>query len=627
MSKWLRRGFGHQQQTNAFTSSNDELNVNVFEGSAATTNSENHHQSNVNVHGNVHGNSHSTHHHNYHRSSRTNNDTSNSTSNTTSNTSINTNTNTTNTTRFPMTTSRSRSTNNEPPGVNASNGPTTTGPTTNNGAPTTTTTTTTVSSQRRASPKTSTRSSNRHHHHHHHSQNHQQPPPAPFGTSNNASSRSSSQPRAGSTTTTTTIHPPPPSSSSRGNSIVSNGASASSNNNANATSSSAFESTTSQQQQQQHHHQQQQPLDNTQNNNNNNTSFLRASTNNNANIRSITNDPSSSSQQHSQPQQHSSTNLTSSTSNQLSRRPAYLLHRDLVIGKGSYGQVCIASRGARDQTTSQRTSGKPKKFACKCVLLRNDPKYIAKLQEEVNVLRELRGHRNVIRLYDVFCVDNELFIITELGRGGDLFHLLTTHPKHGVTESYAAKTVSEMLSAVAFLHSRHICHRDLKLENWVLESGKDVWSPLKLIDFGLSTHYTPGHRLSRVVGSSYYVAPEVLKKSYTEKCDLWSLGVIVYMLLSGAPPFYGKNDDAIKASIVQGEYSFPHELFRDVSNEAMDFVSTLLSYNVEYRSTAHHALSHPWLASNLDREQLERCMDIVGENIPAGDQGVVTMIE
>ena len=98
-----------------------------------------------------------------------------------------------------------------------------------------------------------------------------------------------------------------------------------------------------------------------------------------------------------------------------SRRPAYLLHRDLVIGKGSYGQVCIASRGESEGHSGGR-SGKRKKFACKCVMLRNDPKYIAKLQEEVNVLRELRGHVNVIRLYDVFCVDNELFIITELGR-------------------------------------------------------------------------------------------------------------------------------------------------------------------------------------------------------------------
>lgn len=287
-------------------------------------------------------------------------------------------------------------------------------------------------------------------------------------------------------------------------------------------------------------------------------------------------------------------------------------------------------------------------------MLRNDPKYIAKLQEEVNVLRELRGHDNVIRLYDVFCVDNELFIITELGRGGDLFHLLTTHPKHGVTEAYAgkktesssthysilcyhlstttcshlpyfilsstiylAKTVAEMLSSVAFLHSRSICHRDLKLENWVLESGKDVWSPLKLIDFGLSTHFQPGQRLSRVVGSSYYVAPEVLKKSYTEACDLWSLGVIVYMLLSGAPPFYGKNDEAIKASIVQGEYTFPHELFRDVSDEAMAFVSTLLSYNIEYRYTAEQALTHPWLAANCDPGLLQKAKDGArGSGIP-----------
>lgn len=166
-----------------------------------------------------------------------------------------------------------------------------------------------------------------------------------------------------------------------------------------------------------------------------------------------------------------------------------------------------------------------------------------------------------------------------------------------------------MLSAVAFLHSRSICHRDLKLENWVLESGKDVWSPLKLIDFGLSTHFSRGQRLSRVVGSSYYVAPEVLKKSYTEACDLWSLGVIVYMLLSGAPPFYGKNDEAIKASIVQGEYTFPQELFRDVSNEAMAFVTTLLSYNIDYRHTAEGALKHEWLAANCEPLALQKAKD------------------
>jgi serine/threonine protein kinase len=181
-----------------------------------------------------------------------------------------------------------------------------------------------------------------------------------------------------------------------------------------------------------------------------------------------------------------------------------------------------------------------------------------------------------------------------------------------------------MLSAVAFLHSKSICHRDLKLENWVLESGKDVWSPLKLIDFGLSTHFTQGHRLSRVVGSSYYVAPEVLKKSYTEACDLWSLGVIVYMLLSGAPPFYGKNDEAIKASIIQGVYSFPTELFRDVSREATEFVETLLSYDVSYRCTAEQSLHHPWLASHCDHDILHRAKEgIRGYGVVSMEENVM----
>ena len=122
----------------------------------------------------------------------------------------------------------------------------------------------------------------------------------------------------------------------------------------------------------------------------------------------------------------------------IQRMPAYTLHRDLVIGKGSYGEVYIASRGKGEGHFSSKP-GKRKKFACKCVSLPADPKYICKLQEEVNVLRVLRGHVNVIRLFDVFVLDNELLIITELGTGGDLFHLLATHPKHGVSEEYAGK--------------------------------------------------------------------------------------------------------------------------------------------------------------------------------------------
>ncbi|GMI37499.1 hypothetical protein TrCOL_g7523 [Triparma columacea] len=277
-------------------------------------------------------------------------------------------------------------------------------------------------------------------------------------------------------------------------------------------------------------------------------------------------------------------------------RPAYLLHRDLVIGRGSYGQVCIASREAPPESKS----GKRRKFASKCVQLKPDPRYIAKLQEEVCVLKELRGHPFIIQLHDVLCIDNELFIITELGRGGDLFHLLTTHPKHGVTEAYAAKSLSQMLSAITYMHDHRIAHRDLKLENWVLMSP-NAWSDLKLIDFGLSTHFERDVHMTRVVGSSYYVSPQVLKRSYTHSCDLWSLGVIAYMLLSGAPPFFGSSDALIKQSIITGTYSFPTSLFKDVSEEAKAFVCSLLSYAPEYRLTARQALNHPWLTKAAPR--------------------------
>ena len=118
-----------------------------------------------------------------------------------------------------------------------------------------------------------------------------------------------------------------------------------------------------------------------------------------------------------------------------------------------------------------------------------------------------------------------------------------------------------MVSAVSFIHSLGICHRDLKLENWVL-ARSNAWSDIKLIDFGLSTHFAPGEYLTRVVGSAYYVSPQVLSRRYTSKCDLWSLGVIAYMLLSGAPPFYGPNDKEIRAMITRvgvkgGEVDFP----------------------------------------------------------------------
>jgi len=173
----------------------------------------------------------------------------------------------------------------------------------------------------------------------------------------------------------------------------------------------------------------------------------------------------------------------------IQRMPAYTLHRHLVIGKGSYGQVYIASRGEAEGHFSSKP-GKRKKFACKCVSLPADPKYICKLQEEVNVLRVLRGHVNVIRLYDVFVIDNELLIITELGTGGDLFHLLATHPKHGLSEEYAGKIRSIIICFLP-LFDYFLAHCIVSLKTTPLFSQDCVGYALRCGNPTFTTHLPP----------------------------------------------------------------------------------------------------------------------------------------
>jgi calcium-dependent protein kinase len=147
-------------------------------------------------------------------------------------------------------------------------------------------------------------------------------------------------------------------------------------------------------------------------------------------------------------------------------------------------------------------------------------------------------------------------------------------------------------------------HRDLKLENFVYRhpDGDD----LVLIDFGLSVRYTNGNtttdHMTDLVGSSYYIAPEVLKKNYGMECDMWSLGVIVYMLLSGTPPFRGKTERDIMASALRGVYSMDRAVWNLISRSAKDFVKRCLVKTVSKRMTAKQALEHHWLTEESEND-------------------------
>jgi calcium-dependent protein kinase len=201
---------------------------------------------------------------------------------------------------------------------------------------------------------------------------------------------------------------------------------------------------------------------------------------------------------------------------------------DRILGTGISGEV----REAINKTTSERVAIKtlstvnltPKKFEMLC--------------QECDIYIRM-DHPNICKLFEVYEDESAVHLVMELCSGKELYERLATLRRY--TERDAAAVAMQMLEAINYCHAHNVCHRDLKLENWVYASPA-ADSPLKLIDFGMSKVFNEGVPLTAIHGTVYYVAPEVLTGKYDKACDIWSLGVITYMLLSGSPPFAGQQD-------------------------------------------------------------------------------------
>ncbi len=168
-----------------------------------------------------------------------------------------------------------------------------------------------------------------------------------------------------------------------------------------------------------------------------------------------------------------------------------------------------------------------------------------RLNYEIDILKNL-DHPNILRLYEVFEDKKFIYLVTEFCEAGELFDEIVKRQRFD--ERDAAIIIKQLLSAIAYCHSKSVCHRDLKPEN-ILIDNKETLS-IKLIDFGTSQKFDTEEKMELILGTAYYIAPEVLKGEYDEKCDVWSIGVILYILLSGEPPFPGSNDKEILKHVV-----------------------------------------------------------------------------
>ncbi|KAF4757042.1 hypothetical protein FOZ63_010306, partial [Perkinsus olseni] len=180
----------------------------------------------------------------------------------------------------------------------------------------------------------------------------------------------------------------------------------------------------------------------------------------------------------------------------------------------------------------------------------------------------------------------------ELCTGRELYDRLAMRKRF--SERDASEVVRQMVLAVNYCHNQNICHRDLKLENFVYADMSEK-SRLKLIDFGLSKIFSRGVPMTAITGTVYYVAPEVMTGKYDYSCDMWSIGVMTYMLLAGVPPFDGDTDKEILRKVSKGMYSFSGPSWDFISSSARDFITKLLQKDPAARLSAGRALNHPWL--------------------------------
>nr|NP_001303072.1 calcium-dependent protein kinase 28-like [Brassica napus]AGG35972.1 calcium-dependent protein kinase 28 [Brassica napus] len=256
-----------------------------------------------------------------------------------------------------------------------------------------------------------------------------------------------------------------------------------------------------------------------------------------------------------------------------------------LLGHGQFGYTYVAIHKSNGDRVAVKRLDKSKMVL---------PVAVEDVKREVQILKALSGHENVVQFYNAFDDDDYVYIVMELCEGGELLDRILSKKDSRYSEKDAAVVVRQMLKVAGECHLHGLVHRDMKPENFLFKSAK-LDSPLKATDFGLSDFIKPGKKFHDIVGSAYYVAPEVLKRRSGPESDVWSIGVITYILLCGRRPFWDRTEDGIFKEVLRNKPDFRRKPWSTISDSAKDFIKKLLVKDPRARLTASQALSHAWV--------------------------------
>ncbi|CAL9137328.1 unnamed protein product [Musa acuminata var. zebrina] len=278
------------------------------------------------------------------------------------------------------------------------------------------------------------------------------------------------------------------------------------------------------------------------------------------------------------------------------------------LGRGEFGVTYLCT----DRATGEL-------FACKSISKKKlrTAVDIEDVRREVEIMRHLPSHPSIVSLKDTYEDDGAVHLVMELCEGGELFDRIVT--KGHYTERAAAIIMRTIIQIIQVCHKHGVMHRDLKPENFLFGDKKEN-GPLKAIDFGLSVFFRPGEHFSEIVGSPYYMAPEVLKRNYGPEVDVWSAGVILYILLCGVPPFWAETEQGVAQAILRSVIDFKRDPWPKVSESAKDLVRHMLNPDPKYRLRAEQVLDHPWLQNANKAPNVS-----LGENVRAKLQQFTVM--